>query len=165
MKPIKRLNIILAFILLLGCCFPVYGDGFIVVPHQGRIIPPPHPRPIPPPRPLPTPFPLEVVYHRVNVEINGQVAETAIDQEFYNPTAWRLEGYYLFPMPANAVIKKFSMYVNGKEMEAELLDANKARKIYEDIVRKQRDPALLEYIGNGMFKARIFPIERCFHQC
>jgi Ca-activated chloride channel family protein len=159
MVRIKRLNIILAFILVLGCCFPVYGDGFIVVPHHGRIIAPPHPRPIPPPRPLPTPFPLEVVYHRVNVEINGQVAVTAIDQEFYNPTAWRLEGYYLFPMPANAVIKKFSMYVNGKEMEAELLDAKKARKIYEDIVRKQRDPALLEYIGKGMFKARIFPIE------
>jgi Ca-activated chloride channel family protein len=155
----RRVNIILVFLLLLGCCFPVYGDGFIVVPHQGIIIAPPHPRPIPQPHPLPTPFPLEVVYHRVNVEINGQVAVTAIDQEFYNPTAWRLEGYYLFPMPANAVIKKFSMYIDDKEMEAELLDANKAKEIYEDIVRKQRDPALLEYVGNGMFKARIFPIE------
>jgi Ca-activated chloride channel family protein len=93
------------------------------------------------------------------VEINGQVAVTTIDQEFYNPIARRLEGYYLFPLPANALIKRFSMYVNGKETEAELLEAQKARKIYEDIVRKHRDPALLEYIGKGMFKARIFPIE------
>ncbi len=31
--------------------------------------------------------------------------------------------------------------------EAELLSAEKARSLYEEIVRKQRDPALLEYIG------------------
>jgi Ca-activated chloride channel family protein len=159
MSGMRKINLITALILVFACCVSLYGDGFIVVPQGGRIFPPPRPRPIPPPRPIPTPFPLEVVYHRVNIEINGQVAITNIDQEFYNPTARRLEGYYLFPMPSNAVIKKFSMYVNGKEMQAELLDAKKARKIYEDIVRKQRDPALLEYIGKGLFKARIFPIE------
>lgn len=136
----------------------VYGDGFIVIP-DGKIFPPPHPRPIPLPPPWPTPFPLEVTYHKVNVNIDGQAAVTSIDQEFYNPTAHRLEGYYLFPLPVNAVIKKFSMFVDGKEMPAELLDAHKARQIYEDIVRQQRDPALLEYAGQGVFKARIFPIE------
>ena len=140
--------------LVLGVSFSAFGDGFIVVPQHY-----PHPRPPRPPHPLPTPFPLEVLYHRVKVEIDNQVAVTYIDQEFYNPTRWRLEGYYLFPLPKNAVIKKFSMYIDGKEMEAELLDAKKARKIYEDIVRRRRDPALLEYSGQGVFKARIFPIE------
>jgi Ca-activated chloride channel family protein len=144
-------------LLLLGITYPVFSDGFIVVPHGRRIFPPPRPRPIPPP--IPTPFPLEVVYHRVHVEIDGQVAVTSIDQEFYNPLRRRLEGYYLFPLPKGAVIKKFSMYVDGKEMEAELLDAKKARRIYEDIVRRQRDPALLEYSETGVFRARIFPIE------
>lgn len=142
--------------LVLGVSYSMYGDGFIVVPQHHPGIRPPHPRP---PRPLPTPFPLEVHYHRVKVDIDNQVAVTYIDQEFYNPTRWRLEGFYLFPLPKNAVIKKFSMYIDGKEMEAELLDAKKARKIYEDIVRRQRDPALLEYSGRGVFKARIFPIE------
>lgn len=149
----------MAMILVVGFSVSLYGDGFIVVQHHGHTIRPPHPRPIPPPRPYPHPFPLEVKYHRVNVKIDGQVAVTHIDQSFYNPTPYRLEGYYLFPIPANAVIKKFSMFVNGKELEAELLDAKKARKIYEDIVRRQRDPALLEYMGKGVFKARIFPIE------
>ncbi len=150
--------------LVLGFSYSVYGDGFIVVQHHRPDIYPPYPRPPRPrpprpPRPLPTPFPLEVHYHRVKVDIDNQVAVTYIDQEFYNPTRWRLEGYYLFPLPKNAVIKKFSMYIDGKETEAELLDAKKARKIYEDIVRRQRDPALLEYSGQGVFKARIFPIE------
>jgi Ca-activated chloride channel family protein len=104
-------------------------------------------------------YPLEVRYHHVDVKINGQTAVTSVDQEFYNPADQRLEGVYLFPVPKGAVIKKFSMFIDGKEMAAELLDATKARQIYEDIVRKQLDPALLEYSGQDLFKIRVFPIE------
>ena len=51
------------------------------------------------------------------------------------------------------------MEIDGKQVEAELLPAEKARRIYEDIVRKLKDPALLEYAGRDVFKVRIFPIE------
>ena len=123
---------------------PLFADGFIVIPH------PPGPG---------SPFPLEVVSHRVQVQVNDLLASTEVDQEFFNPNPTRLEGYYLFPMPAGAVIKDFSMWIDGRETRAELLDAAKARNIYEDIVRRLRDPALLEYDGRGVFKVRIFPIE------
>ena len=99
------------------------------------------------------------VSHHVDVKIDGQVAITSIDQEFYNPNDARLEGTYMFPVPKGAHIDKFSMEIGGKMMEAELLPADKARKIYEDIVRTMRDPALLEYAGRDLFKVRIFPIE------
>jgi hypothetical protein len=62
-------------------------------------------------------------------------------------------------LPDGAAIEKFSMDIDGKEMEAELLPADKARAIYEDIVRRHKDPALLEYVGKGAFRVRIFPIE------
>ena len=103
--------------------------------------------------------PLEVSYHRVTVDIKDNVATTSVDQEFYNPNSARLEGTYVFPLPDGAHIDRFSMDVNGKMTNAELLDANKARTIYEDIVRQYRDPALLEYVGKGAFRARVFPIE------
>ena len=122
----------------------LFADGLIVIPQ---------------PQPISTPYPLEVLYHHVDVKINGNVAETFIDQEFYNPSDYRLEGYYIFPIPKDAVINEFAMEINGKMVNAELLDATKARQIYEDIVRQIRDPALLEYTGQGIFKVRIFPIE------
>ena len=124
------------------------ADGFIVVP-------PPHPGTVPNWQP----FPLEVKYHKVEVDIRDMAATTSIDQEFYNPTNRQLEGYYIFPIPVGAVINKFSMFINGKETEAEMLDAKKARSIYEDIVRRNIDPALLEYYQQGLFRVRIFPIE------
>src|SRR4051794_26710708 len=103
--------------------------------------------------------PLEVKFHRVNVEIDDTVAVTSVDEEFENPSSNRVEGTYIFPLPAGAHIDKFSMDINGKEAEAELLSADKAKQLYEDIVRKMRDPALLEYSGRDAFKVRIFPIE------
>jgi Ca-activated chloride channel family protein len=50
------------------------------------------------------------------------------------------------------------MWVDGQKFEGELLDRDQARRIYEEIVRKRRDPALLEYIDRGAFRVSIFPI-------
>jgi len=136
-------NIIIAMAILISAT-NVFGDGFIVIPR---------------PNPLPDPFPLEVIYHNVDVIIDGQSAITKIDQAFYNPTGYQLEGYYIFPVPKGAVINNFIMEINGKEIKAELLNSDKARNIYEDIVRQMRDPALLEYSEQDIFKLRIFPIE------
>src|SRR4026207_1443514 len=142
-------NLVLAIgLFLLGAVAQSRGDGFIII-ERPIYVPPTH-----------FPFaPLEVTSHQVNVKIDGQVAITSIDQEFYNPNDQRLEGFYMFPVPKGAHIDKFSMEIGGKSVDAELLPADKARRIYEDIVRKMRDPALLEYAGRDLFKVRIFPIE------
>jgi Ca-activated chloride channel family protein len=100
-----------------------------------------------------------VNYVKVHTRITDQVAVTSVDQEFYNPNPARLEGTFVFPIPKGAHINKFTMEIDGKQVEAELLSADKARRIYEDIVRKLKDPALLEYAGRDVFKVRIFPIE------
>ena len=95
----------------------------------------------------------------MSVKIKNQVAQTTLEQTFYNPSRQRVEGTYMFPVPQGAKIEKFEMEVNGKMTEAELLDAKKAKQIYEKIVREARDPALMEYSDHSMFKIRIFPIE------
>ena len=86
-------------LLILISSYSLFADGLIIIPR---------------PQPLQSPYPLEVVYHHVDVKINGNIAETYIDQEFYNPSDIMLEGYYIFPIPKNAVIKDFSMEINGE---------------------------------------------------
>lgn len=102
---------------------------------------------------------LEVRQHDVTIDIENAVARVKTDEVFHNPTGSRIEGTYLFPVPPESGIKDFSMEINGKEVKGELLDKSEARGIYEAIVRKMRDPALLEYAGQGLVKASIFPIE------
>lgn len=141
----RIIHFLLAVVLVLPAV--AVGDGLIVV-HN------------PPPVPGHFAFaPLEVAYHHVDVKIEDRVATTKVDQEFYNPNPQRLEGTYLFPLPQGATIDNFSMDIDGTMVQAELLDASKARQTYEQIVRQYRDPALLEYVGRGAMKVRIFPIE------
>ena len=120
------------------------ADGFII------------PRPIPPYEPMP-PM-LSIKYHHVDIKISDQVAETFVDQVFKNNYHRDLEGTYIFPIPEDASISKFSMYVGNEEIRGKVLDKEEARRIYEDIVRQRKDPALLQYYSDGMFQARVYPI-------
>lgn len=104
------------------------------------------------------PAELELRQHRVNADIQEQVAVVTVEHEFYNPGSTTVEGTFLFPLPSNAQVSRFSMNVDGREMVGELLSADEARRIYEDIVRKSLDPALLEMADYRTFRARIFPI-------
>ena len=99
-----------------------------------------------------------VKYHRVNVSIDQQVAQTEIDQVFRNESNQELEGTYLFPLPKEAVVSDFSMYVGDEEVKGRMLAKAEARRIYEDIVRRRKDPALLEYVDRNTFHARVYPI-------
>ena len=96
--------------------------------------------------------------HRVDVAIRDGVAETRVDQVFHNPNDWVAEGVYLFPVPEGAAVAEFTMWVDGEPVAAELLDADEARRTYEEIVRSLRDPALLEYVDRGLIRASVFPI-------
>jgi Ca-activated chloride channel family protein len=106
----------------------------------------------------PLPAQLGIRYHHVTVTIQDQLAVTHIDQVFYNPNNWTVEGTYIFPIPQEAAVSSFTLWVDGKPVEGKVLDAQQARQAYEDIVRAQRDPALLEYADRGAVQAKIFPI-------
>ncbi|MCS7259898.1 MAG: VIT domain-containing protein [Anaerolineae bacterium] len=101
---------------------------------------------------------LNVKYHRVTVTIQDQVAVTYIDQVFVNDTGHTVEGSYLFPLPEEAAISEFTMWVDGQPVSGQILTREEARRRYDEIVRGRRDPALLEYVGRDLFQASIFPM-------
>ena len=101
-----------------------------------------------------------VKYHHVKVTVRDQVASVHIDQEFVNHSRRDMEVEYLFPIPPGAAIDSMTMVVDGKELTGRLMEAKEARKIYEEIVRRKKDPALLEYMGSGLYRTRAFPLQR-----
>lgn len=142
----------LALLLVVALAGPALADGFIVP------IEPPHPPESH--RPIPIRGAWAVTYHHVDVRVRDQVASVTVDQEFVNTTGGMLDVEYFFPVPPGAAIDGMTLIVNGKEFKAELLEADKARKIYEDIVRKKKAPALLEYAGYGLYRTSAFPLEK-----
>lgn len=103
--------------------------------------------------------PLTVGYHRVRVDIRDQIARTEIEESFVNHTDQRLEGVFTFPLPADASISGFGMWIGNELVEADVVEKQRAREIYETILAEKRDPGLLEWTAGNLFKARVFPIE------
>lgn len=103
---------------------------------------------------------LALVDQRVNVSISGRIARTEVEQTFYNDAAEVLEGTYRFPLPADASISGLSLLVGNTWMNAEMLEKERARSIFKQIVDATipRDPALLEWEKGNIFKMKIFPI-------
>lgn len=148
---------LLAFSVIISAEFSVKAQG-VIVPIRCDIIRrcPAPPRPIP--RPVPVPNALPVKSIKLDTKIEGQVATTHVEQVFRNDTPYTLEGTYFFPIPETASIIEFSIWENGKKLVGEVRSREEARRIYDEIVRRQRDPGLLEYAGKDLFQASIFPI-------
>jgi Ca-activated chloride channel family protein len=150
--PISAIGLFALFAVLV----PAVSQAQVIIIEQHRRIAPP----IHPPLPRPTPIPSSYAIRSVDVQasIKDQAAKIQISQVFRNTGSTTLEAQFMFPMPDDAAISGLTMLVDGRELTGRLLKKDEARHIYEDIVRRQRDPALLEYMGQGMFQTSVFPI-------
>ncbi len=135
-----------------------WGQGVLVI-----IDPRPHPlpRPIPIPRVRPAPEPpasYKVKELGVNARITDQVARVQVSQSFVNTGSRQIEAQFIFPLPYDGAVDQLTFLIDGKEYEAKLLEKEEARRIYEGYIRHNKDPALLEWMGTGMFRTSIFPV-------
>lgn len=94
----------------------------------------------------------------IQIELTDQIAHISSTQVYRNNTWIDLEATWIFPLPHNADISDFSLWMDGRELTAETLPADQAASIYHQIVASMRDPGLLEYMGDGMIRAHIYPV-------
>ncbi len=139
--------------LMLSICLGLAA----VASAQGVIVPGPCRR-CPDPRPIPLPRSLPIKSIKIDTKISSQIATTHVEQVFRNDTGAVLEGTYLFPIPESASISEFAIWDGDRRLVGEVRTREEARRIYDEIVRRQRDPGLLEYAGKDLFQASIFPI-------
>lgn len=140
--------------LLALCLLATPVSAQVIIIHN-----PPLPRPIPRP-PVP---PIRVTEYRIqsvdmHAQVRDQAAQVQISQVFENVGSQTLEASLYFPLPDTAAVSGVTLLVDGKELPGKLLPKDEARRIYEETVRRQRDPALLEYIGQGLYQTSVFPI-------
>jgi Ca-activated chloride channel family protein len=139
-----------ALVALLGIAASASAQGFLVDSHPDWRMP----RPIPHPQPSS----YRIASLEINATIKDTVAEVQVTQTFENTGSGTIEASFIFPLPYDGAIDQLTLMVDGKEIAATLRSAKEARARYEAIVRKSRDPALLEWVGHGMFQTSVFPI-------
>src|SRR5947207_13764377 len=151
----KRISFPAALVVFLFSS-TAFGQGVLVVVNPPHPIP--LPRPTPRPRPEPPPMSYKIKELDYHAKIVDQVAQVSVTQSFVNTGSRQMEVSFVFPIPYEGAIDRMTFMVDGKEYDAKLLDAKEARKTYEEHVRRSQDPALLEWVGHGMFKTSVFPV-------
>ncbi len=110
-------------------------------------------------RPGSPPGELQIVSQKVRTFIRDGVAQTTVDQVFFNPDSSEVEGWYWFTVPEGAAVERFAWEVDGRLIEAQMIERKTAAAEYEAAVRSRtRDPALLEWVDGRSFRARIYPV-------
>jgi Ca-activated chloride channel family protein len=94
----------------------------------------------------------------VRVSLANRVLHYEVEETFVNRGGGLGEADYLFPLPKGAAFRDLKLSINGELVAGETMNAGEARRIYEEIVRRQKDPALVEWMGHGLLRTRIFPI-------
>ncbi len=103
---------------------------------------------------------IKIEIDRIDAKVEEGVANVTVDETFRNTTGQVLEGVYRFQLPEDAVIGAFSMWMGGVEKHGRVLEAAQARRTYDAIVRKQKDPGLLEQVGWREFRVNVYPIPK-----
>ena len=107
---------------------------------------------------LPT-GPVQRVSSTVRLTLEDRVARVEVTEKFRNTGRAVAEGDYLYPLPGEAVFSDFSLWSGDQELKGETMRAEEARRIYEEIVRRRKDPALLTLAGHGLVRSQVFPIQ------
>ncbi len=154
-----KANSFLSVLVLFFTPVLAFGQGFLV--DDRHDVSSRMPRPIWPHPPSPRPAPpqsYKIKELTTNVNLVDQIAKVQVSQSFVNTGSVQMEVSFIFPLPYDGAVDRLTFLLDGKEYDAKLLDADEARRIYEGYIRRNQDPALLEWIGTGMFKTSVFPV-------
>jgi hypothetical protein len=102
--------------------------------------------------------PLRLARVDVEARLLSPLAETKMTMTFANDQRRQLEGDLYFPLPEGATVCGYALDVNGKMVDGVVVDKEQGQQAYEAIVRRVKDPGLLELVEGNTFRARVFPI-------
>jgi Ca-activated chloride channel family protein len=141
----KRTAFLIGVILMLSAG-AAHACVMAVMPPDGKIMPPEW---------YHRTAPMEVKLLSVSVKIDNQVAVTTVEQVFHNPNSYDVEGEYLFPLPNDADVSKFTLIAGEKQIEGKILSKEEARRLYMEMLQQMGNPALLEKADERAFRASV----------
>jgi len=102
---------------------------------------------------------VEITKVDVHIDIVEVTATTTIEIHLANRTAQRQEAELIVPVPDGAVIRGFAYDGPSGQITAQVLPREQAKRIYENLVSRIRDPALVEFVGYNLIQSSVFPVE------
>jgi Ca-activated chloride channel family protein len=92
---------------------------------------------------------------RVDVKVNGVIADVRITQVYRNAGSVPLEARYVFPASTRAAVYAMRMRIGERAVDAQIREKQAARRDYETAKREGRNASLLEQQRPNVFSMAI----------
>jgi Ca-activated chloride channel family protein len=102
--------------------------------------------------------PVRVVGVAARVSILDRAATTTLEIELHNPAPRPEAAVLLLPVPEGAAVSGFQFEGPAPEPTAQVLPREEARRLYDEITARLRDPALLEFVDWRCLRTSVFPV-------
>ncbi|MGE0080271.1 MAG: VIT domain-containing protein [Thiohalomonadaceae bacterium] len=102
--------------------------------------------------------PLDIRDHHVEVTVEDGYAITRVEQVFHNPHDRDLEAIYSFPVPERGAVAEFTVWIDGRPVNGEVVEKQRAREIYEQEKQAGRDVGLTEKDSYKTFDIHVSPV-------
>lgn len=103
--------------------------------------------------------PVRLAHAGVDVFVDGSLAHTVIDLTLANPNPRTLEGELQFPLHDGQAVTGFALDMADGSMRAAVpVPKARGREVFEAVVRRGVDPALLEQTAGENFRLRVYPL-------
>ena len=99
--------------------------------------------------------PFVLLEHNVDIAITDLIATVEINEVFWNDSDFTQKVIYLFPIPDKAIISDFKMKIGDKYYTGEVMEAERARMEFQELVKQNKNPALLEYMNEDYYRIEI----------
>ena len=147
----------MSYLILLLCFISAIASAQNIIPR------PPHPIPPLPPIVIKLPvidniLPVQVTDVEIEANVDGVLTETKVTMTLHNPNGRVLEGELNFPLPTGATVAGYALDINGKMVDGVIVEKEKARAVFDEVVRQGVDPGLAEQVGGNMFRTKVYPI-------
>ena len=102
--------------------------------------------------------PVQLARVAVDTRIVGSLATSRIELVLRNPNDRVLEGALEFPLRDGQTVSGFALDIQGQLMPAVPVAKDKGQQVFEEITRRNADPALLEQTAGNNFRLRVYPL-------
>lgn len=102
--------------------------------------------------------PVRVESATAHIRISDRAATTTLEFELRNPIGRVQEAVLLLPVPDGAAVSSFTFDGPASEPTARILPREEARRLYNQITSRLKDPALLEFSGYCCLRSSVFPV-------
>ena len=92
---------------------------------------------------------------KVDIEINGLIAYTEVNQRFLNSSSEFVAGEYVFPLPDTATIDSLTIKIGSRVIQGEIKEKKKAKEIFKKAQAEGKKAALLSQDRPNVFRMAV----------